>query len=607
MTVSPLTSLAFTMQSAPGAYALLLGSGASRSASIPTGWEITLDLIRKVSRLQGQDTVQTDDDLVAWYKTTFGGEPDYSRLLEEIANTKEQRQMLLRGYFEPTTEEREDGKKTPQAAHKAIAQLVARGFIRVIVTTNFDRLVENAIRDEGLEPVVIQSADAINGMQPLVHQKCLVLKIHGDYLDSRILNTGSELAVYPQEVSALLDRICDEFGLIVAGWSGEWDPALRATIERAPNRRYGFYWLSHGEPRSTAIGLIARRGGTAIRANGADSFFVELLDKVAAIEELQEEDPKTVDLMVSSLKRYVLNPVSRIKHNDLFRSEVTRAKGKVDEFLDAEFRKPTTKLANAHEIFWNATFALCRMGVVSAHYGDSHVSDFFKRCYSTLTFNPIYQRLRQGATGDFSGGFGDEIPIFAGLSFACSVAFGFILAERYEEGLDFILGASTDLQRGKQAFLRAYADANSKAGAIRRFNPKDYQKKFVPFSDFMCGRAKDVLCDFGLNASQMEQVTETFELLCALASARENQSGTQGERKYYFAPGQWIYKFERNLSGDLFPSIPYEGRQDAISRVKNHPLMQAVVKIPPYNSDWSKLEDAWRCMYQFASYYQHNF
>jgi hypothetical protein len=38
--IDPLISLAFAIQSNKGVYALLLGSGVSRAAQIPTGWEI---------------------------------------------------------------------------------------------------------------------------------------------------------------------------------------------------------------------------------------------------------------------------------------------------------------------------------------------------------------------------------------------------------------------------------------------------------------------------------------------------------------------------------------------------------------------------------------
>lgn len=597
MAVSPLTSLAFTMQSARGGYALLLGSGTSRSAGIQTGWEITLDLIRKVARVQGNPEFANDEELISWYKSTFGGEPDYSRLLEEIADTKEQRQLLLSGYFEPTPEERDEKKKIPQAAHKAIAKLVSLGFIRVIVTTNFDRLIENAIRDEGVEPVVISSSDSISGMQPLVHQKCVVLKVHGDYLDARIRNTSAELAEYSTETSSLLDRIFDEFGLIVAGWSGEWDPALRAAIERSPNRRYGFYWVAHGEPRGAANGLISKRGGAVIKANGADGFFVELLDKVTAIDDMRQEDPRTSDLMVAALKRYVINSGVRIKHDDLYRTEVSRVKAKIDEYLDAEVKKPRKELINADEIFWNLTITLCRMGALSAFYGDARTCDFLKSIYATLTLNPMY--VRQGP------GFKDEIAIFAGLPFACSIGFGFVLADRFDECLDFVLGASTELQQGKKTFLDAYRDANCDSGALLRISSDEYKKLLTPFSDFICGKARESLVDFALNPFQLEQVTEHFELLCALATTRLDRSGEQTEKKYYYAPGQWVYKIGERVRSNLFPSIPYGDKPDKIERLKHHALMQAIVKRAPFNSDWDKLESAWRYLFSFGFSYRH--
>jgi hypothetical protein len=43
----PLTQLSFSVYENKGVFAVLLGSGLSLAAGIPTGWEITLDLIRR--------------------------------------------------------------------------------------------------------------------------------------------------------------------------------------------------------------------------------------------------------------------------------------------------------------------------------------------------------------------------------------------------------------------------------------------------------------------------------------------------------------------------------------------------------------------------------
>lgn len=50
-----ITRIAFSLHENPGIYALLIGSGVSRSAGIPTGWEITRDLIRRVAINQGKN------------------------------------------------------------------------------------------------------------------------------------------------------------------------------------------------------------------------------------------------------------------------------------------------------------------------------------------------------------------------------------------------------------------------------------------------------------------------------------------------------------------------------------------------------------------------
>ena len=57
--IDPIQSLAFSIQTNPGVYALLLGSGVSRSAGIPTGWEIVMDLLGKLAATKGQ-TIDAD-------------------------------------------------------------------------------------------------------------------------------------------------------------------------------------------------------------------------------------------------------------------------------------------------------------------------------------------------------------------------------------------------------------------------------------------------------------------------------------------------------------------------------------------------------------------
>lgn len=185
--ISAMQSLAFSVQANPGVYAVLIGSGVSRSANIPTGWEITLDLARKLAATMGETQEQLNPE--QWYQAKYNKAPDYSELLDGLARTQSERQQVLRGYIEPSEEERAEGIKRPTPAHHAIASLVASRHVRVIITTNFDRLMEQALEEAGVTPTVISTEDQATGAMPLIHQECCVFKVHGDYMDTRIRNT----------------------------------------------------------------------------------------------------------------------------------------------------------------------------------------------------------------------------------------------------------------------------------------------------------------------------------------------------------------------------------------------------------------------------------
>ena len=97
------------------------------------------------------------------------------------------------------------------------------------------------------------------GSPPLSQAGCTVLKLHGDYLHTRIKNTPTELDSYDESVDALLDRIIDEHGFIVCGWSVAWDTALRRAFERSKGRPYATYWADVVPPGTHASHLIELR------------------------------------------------------------------------------------------------------------------------------------------------------------------------------------------------------------------------------------------------------------------------------------------------------------------------------------------------------------
>jgi len=192
--LTPKVMLATSLHAQPGVYAVLLGSGVSTGAGIPTGWGVVKELVRRVAAVANPEDPATAAEAATenpevWWQANGGGEPlGYSSLLADLAPTAATRQGILASFFEPSDADREEGNRTPSAAHKALAKLVKRGTVRVILTTNFDRLMEQALETEGVSPQVISRPEAVHGMAPLAHAKATVVKLHGDYSDLGLRN-----------------------------------------------------------------------------------------------------------------------------------------------------------------------------------------------------------------------------------------------------------------------------------------------------------------------------------------------------------------------------------------------------------------------------------
>ena len=280
--IDPTVRISLALHGKKGAYGVLLGSEVSAAAGIPTGWQIVSDLITKVAKLEG---AEVGDDAVAWYKQRYGEEPDYSRLLNAIASSPTERSLLLRSYFEPTGDQRRVGVKVPTAAHRSMAQFALSGHVHLFLTTNFDRLLEKALDDVGLVPQVLSTPDSVGGAVPFGHTKCTVVKLNGDYMDTRIKNTPEELAVFDPVIDSLLDRVIDEYGFIVSGWSAEWDTALRAAFERNQSQRYSMFWASRNQPKQDAARLIEKRRGEFVKIKDPDTFFTGIGESLAKLDE----------------------------------------------------------------------------------------------------------------------------------------------------------------------------------------------------------------------------------------------------------------------------------------------------------------------------------
>lgn len=119
---------AFTVASTPGAYALLLGAGASKSSGAPSAWEVQTEFTLRVAAVLGED-VQAED-AVQWWTDRFGVAPNYSDVSQKVAGSQHERQALRRALFEPDQSNDLAQVHIPSAGHKAMTQLVSTVIFR---------------------------------------------------------------------------------------------------------------------------------------------------------------------------------------------------------------------------------------------------------------------------------------------------------------------------------------------------------------------------------------------------------------------------------------------------------------------------------------------
>jgi hypothetical protein len=506
--INPNLSLAISMHSNKGVYALLVGSGISRASGIPTGWEVSQKLIRRVALIRHEDCGANPDD---WFRQTFGLEPGYSEVLEQVTGTSAERTQLLRSFMEPSEEERSQGFKLPTEAHQRIASLVSRGFIRVIITTNFDRLLEQALDQIGIGASVIASADAVSGAIPLAHSQCTIVKVHGDYLDTRLKNTVAELDHYPEQIDRLLDRVFDEYGLIVCGWSAAWDPALRRAMERAPSRRFTTYWTVFGSSSATeAQDLMGLRKASAIQIADANTFFSELDENVIALESHAATEPISADVAVARLKRYLPDPVHRIALNDLISKEAQRVVLALrEEHFSLNSECSEAAIWQRMQEYEAQCFPLLRMAAITAFWATPEQD---RQLLSLLTDLKAYPHFFSGYNAWGS------LRLYPCLMLFYVTGIASLANENYRL-LSEILTLPVELDPNKPqkpASLLLHADRCLTIG-IQRSLP-GHEGQYNPLLKHMFEVLKQGLKDLQLNDARYEDLFDEFDYIRCLAA-----------------------------------------------------------------------------------------
>jgi len=511
--IEPEISLAFSIQSKKGIYAVLLGSGVSRSAAIPTGWDIVLLLINKIAVAKKEDCEGNPEK---WYKEKYKKPPDYSDIIDQLAKTPSEKNNILASYIEPSAEDIEQKKKIPTQAHKSIAQLVKQGFIKIILTTNFDRLMESALEEIGIKPTVISTPDAIQGVQPLQHTEVLIIKLHGDYKDTRIKNSENELADYDDQLNTLLDRIFDEYGLIICGWSGDWDIALRDAFSRCKSHRFTTYWTYVSKLGEEAEKLIKLRRAELINIKGADSFFKELEEKVLAIEAFNKPHPLSAKTAVATVKKLLRDEKQDIHLSDFIKelTENTYSNLSPENFPTdkSELLFDKDNLIIQLEKYQSITEILLEVLIAGAYWGDEKQSQLWVNSLQRIC-NPT--RVNEGNAEWISLKYYPAKLLFYGASLSS------LISKKYQTFANLCNNIKLRMTMKEKKLYYYLLDINTEPLRNDVVKMLNNSESIVASNEYMCSQLRESFRDYLPSNIEYEKAFDYFEYILSLILADE--------------------------------------------------------------------------------------
>ena len=202
---------------ADGAYHAFWGAGLSAEAGVPTANQICEMIARNQLRIhEFPENIPLDNpDARVWLTEKLS----WDRAEKRYAN------CILFQYGNPA-DRVEFFRRTlaglgPTFAHYGAALVMNEGILgRTCITTNFDKLLEQAFAVQGLrECQPLRTAAEVEYWRN-DPERCFCLKLHGDYDTHNVLNTVDETVRIDSALRSRSSHLLEHQGLVVVGLAG---------------------------------------------------------------------------------------------------------------------------------------------------------------------------------------------------------------------------------------------------------------------------------------------------------------------------------------------------------------------------------------------------
>jgi len=285
-------------------FCVFLGAGASYESGIPLAGAMMEDFRRRICQeecpLHITDPAEQRAWLLEqpWYQQAEAGGTLYSALFERYEAKDRGRQIYV---------ERMIRDRKPSFGYVVLANLIARNYVNTVLTTNFDDLVNEACATfTDTRPVTYAYGVMVTDLR-IGNPRPRILKLHGDYLYSRLKNSHGELAFQDPNMSRSVQLLLNEYGLIVVGYSGCDESVMRLLRELASGN--DLYWCGLPVATDEALApsvreLLEATGGAYVEIDSFDKMMSDVRSIVGFdVPKMFGAVGQREDAMIDQLKR----------------------------------------------------------------------------------------------------------------------------------------------------------------------------------------------------------------------------------------------------------------------------------------------------------------
>ena len=267
-------------------YCFILGAGASISSGVPSGLEMANMWLNDIRNTKTRNPYEKEIEIRISKLKKMGRNADYNRFrnisycpdmtetLNDYGQICELRFLLdeekEREYMQNLLD-----KKLPYVGYRALAFILTQTQNNIVITTNFDELIETAINDYTDERYTLINHESLaDYLLDSTTGRVKIAKIHRDFI-TRGFTKEEDTRKLRKEWEEPLSTILSQYTPIVIGYSGTDDTLMNLLSNNTTN---GIYWchMIGDLPNKRVTEMVRNKKGKFVEIYEFDHTMVHL-------------------------------------------------------------------------------------------------------------------------------------------------------------------------------------------------------------------------------------------------------------------------------------------------------------------------------------------